>query len=197
MPDEKQPEQTKSQPGGGGGQSRGGGGGGRPSRKPLLHRTNLIALFLWLLSAFLTSIVGMLVFIQLPASCLGQRGELLGPCVVPLITSSQGLTVFLGATVVQFIISSIIAHISSRIMLRIGNAIEALINFIGLFWLFCIQLDMKYAQGMREQVLTLIRNFTVGTLILWIILCSLSIGWNVLIRYFHEAPATGGTSARR
>lgn len=183
------------QPKGDGGQQPKGGGGNAPrsrgSRKGLLDLTNVLGAILWLFSALLTAIFVMLVFIKLPSDCLGDRGQLAGRCIVPVITATNGLWVILGAVLVQFIISAMIWRLRNPSITRIGNLLEWVINFVGFFWLICIQVNVESASGVYAQVTTFIKNFTVPTIGWWLVLITLSVGLDILTHNLFSAPPTG------
>lgn len=172
--------------------SSGGGGGNQPPKrargKSIFDGTNIAGAFLWLSSALLTAIVFMLVFISVP--CAGSRGEVLGTCLTGVLTSQAGIYTLIGAVLVQFLVSIMIHRLRTPAWVRIGNAIEWLINFIGFFWLICVELGV--APGVYAQVITFVKNLTVPTIIWWLVLIALSVGLDMLTNNLFNAPPSGG-----
>ena len=174
------------------------GGGGqppkRPQRKPLFDGSNLMGAALWLFSALLTSIALMLVFINIPAPCLGERGQFVG-CFREIATSVEGISVLSGALFIQMLISLMVNRLRSPIIVRVGNVLEWLINFIGLYWLVCIQIGA--APGVYAIISPLVQNFTVPTLLWFTALIIGSIGLDIIVtNSFNAPPAQSGVQRR-
>lgn len=162
----------------------------RAVRKPLLDGTNLLGTALWIMGTVITSIALMLAFVKLPANCLGVRGELVnGECASQLINSQQGITVLLVSVFLQLLISAMVWRIRNVIFARIGHTTETLINFVGLYWLFCIQLGVF--GSVYIQISTILKTFSVETILGYVFLISLSVGWPFLEKYCFDAPVSG------
>lgn len=178
------------------GQSKGGGGGGgapRPVRKPWNDSTNIIGFLVWLMSSIVTSIALMLMFVGLPSECTGDRGQIISwACAAYIVRLPPMWFVFGTAVIMQFLLSALIWRVQNMLIRRIGYGIEAFVNMIGLYWLFCIQGGLW--SGVYVAVSALLAN-PVSALIGTTVIVGLSLGWPYLEKALFNAPRTGGAAA--
>lgn len=161
------------------------------TRKPLLDSTNLLGAAVWSMSTVITTIALMLVFVKLPASCMGDRGQLLGSCAIQLFTSIEGIVVGIAAVFMQLLGSAFIWRIPNPVIKRLGYCVEWLINFVGLYWLFCVQFDIEWFRPVYIQLSTVIKTMTIGALLAWTFLIAMSIGWPIVEKALFNAPRSG------
>lgn len=191
--DTKQPEKGSGSGGGGGG----GGSSNQPrkpsGRKGMFDLTNLLGSLSWLASALLTCIAIMVAFLNIPSACLGERGQLAG-CVPQIVTSTEGSTVIIGGILVQLLFSAVLFRLRHNTVIhRIGSIIEWVVNGVGIYWLFCVQLGV--APGIYETVSTFTRTIGQrGTFLWWVAFIGLAVGWDLLTDALFKAPAVSGGS---
>lgn len=170
----------------------------RRYRKSKLDATNLMGAFFWITSAFLTSIVLMVTFLPIPATCLGDRGQLTG-CTWQIISSNEGITIIVLGILLQAAFSTILFRLRHDVIIhRTGSWIERAINAVGIYWLLCVQLGA--GRGVYETVTTFTRTLSQGgTFLWWIGIIAASIGWDLITDAMFKAPGTtsGGTSQQQ
>lgn len=184
------PEETNK----GGGDNRGGGNQSsnqqkapRAPRKSVFDITNILGALLWLLSAVITAIPLMLIFLRVPQQCLGPRGQFVSmQCAWQVTTSIEGLIVFGTSVILQLIFSAMVWRIKTPITLWLGRFNEWVLNFVGLYWLLCIQIGA--AVPVYTEVSTFLRTFGIEALLWWLLLIVSSVGWPFLEKFLFTAP---------
>jgi len=184
----------------GGSNPRGGGGGGDSQRRPQSRAQGpsgmlIYGAIFWVLSALLTAIVLMLIFMKIPPACLGERGQIVA-CLPQIVSSTEGMIVLVAALIVQGGLSIAIFQFRHNVTAaRIGAVIESIINFVGIYWLFCVQFGA--APGVYETVSTFIRTLTAATLGWWVFLIALSIAWDWVTNAFFAGRKASAQQQRR
>lgn len=190
--EQRRDEQPRSSNQQGGGQQKSQQQGGRPSaRKGLFDATNVAGYVLWLVTAVMGSMVAVNIFVPVSPVCRDVDLMINSVCLKSeVLPSAYTLPVLIVSLVAQILITVMSRRVHDLAWKKGTTVLEVLINFIGFYWLACVQLG--YMEGLRafgRSVVTLLSH--VETLGAIAVLIGLSILFYRLPAVFWDMPASG------
>lgn len=138
--------------------------GGPPKKVPRTKLQVGSAGLLYLVSLIITAVAAANIFIPVPPTCRDQDFMILTACQGLVASSSAGPAVFVGAVLVQILLSAVFSIVKDPRWQKWTYIIEVyIINLLGIYWLVCVKLE--YLPGLRDIGRAVGKAMTVGTIL--------------------------------
>ncbi len=134
-------------------------------KKSLFDITNVVGVVFWLVTAIMGCAVAVNILVPVPSVCRAADLMIEPVCFrSQVLISTYFVPVFVFALVVQILITIMSRRVHDKQFQKGVLAVELFINFVGYYWLICVQLG--YVESLRTAGKTLVPIFTnMGTFV--------------------------------